>query len=404
MPRFRYTAFSATGQRAKGSIEADNQAEARASLREQNLHVTSLKEAPPAVALDRRIRSYQSRRARRELTAATRQLGVLLSSGMPMADALETLCSQVESKALRGVLADVRNKVLQGSALADAMHTHSAWFPDLYVSMTRAGEATGNLGSVLQHVALFRQKRERVAGRVSAALTYPAIMVVIGVAVVMFLLAFVVPRLAQVLTGMGRALPVPTLILIRLSDFAGQYWWLVLGVMLLLVGLARLVARREPGRSWCDRALLRVPVFGRLFQRQSLSRVALTLSALLRSGVPVLQALNSAKAVAGNLVFQRAIGSAADRVMAGQAIAASLKETEVFPALFINMVAMGEQRGNVDETLAELSQEYEQQTEVALQRMIALLEPIIIVIMAGVVAFIVLAILLPILEVSNVVG
>jgi len=323
---------------------------------------------------------------------------------MPMADALETLCSQVESKALRGVLADVRNKVLQGSALADAMHTHSAWFPDLYVSMTRAGEATGNLGSVLQHVALFRQKRERVAGRVSAALTYPAIMVVIGVAVVMFLLAFVVPRLAQVLTGMGRALPVPTLILIRLSDFAGQYWWLVLGVMLLLVGLARLVARREPGRSWCDRALLRVPVFGRLFQRQSLSRVALTLSALLRSGVPVLQALNSAKAVAGNLVFQRAIGSAADRVMAGQAIAASLKETEVFPALFINMVAMGEQRGNVDETLAELSQEYEQQTEVALQRMIALLEPIIIVIMAGVVAFIVLAILLPILEVSNVVG
>lgn len=404
MPNFRYTALAASGEAVAGLVEADSAASARRSLREQDLHITSIKEARRSAKVDRGVRSFQSRRGRRELTAATRQLGVLLNSGMPMADALSTLSSQVESHALRTVVDDVKGKVLQGRSLADAMQTHPAWFSDLYVSMARAGEATGNLGGVLQHVSLFRQKQERVAGRVSAALTYPAIMIVVAVAVVVFLLTFVVPRLAQVLTSMGRALPLPTLILIRLSDLALEYWWLILAGLAAVTAAVRLLFRTEVGRAWRDRTLLRLPVFGRLMQRQSLARVAMTLSSLLRTGVPVLQAITGAKAVASNLVYERAMGEVCDDVMAGQSVADSLKETGVFPAMFTNMVAMGEQRGNVDETLSELADEYEQETEMALQRLISLLEPTIIIIMACVVAFIVLAILLPILEVSNVVA
>jgi len=327
---------------------------------------------------------------------------VLLNSGMPLADTLETLVSQVESRALQAVLSDMRGKVLQGASLADATRAHPAWFPELYTNMVKAGEATGNLGSVLQHVARFRQKAERIAGKVSAALTYPVIMVVVGVGVVLFLLAFVVPRLAQVLTGMGRVLPLPTLILVKLSDLVASQWWAMAGAAFLVVVACRFILKTGAGRGFRDRVLLRLPVFRRLFQKQALSRLALTLSSLLRTGVPVLDALTAAGAVAGNTVFQRAMEQARESVLTGEDIADSLRQTGRFPPLFTNMVSMGEQRGNVDETLAELAEEYTEEIETAVQRLIALLEPAIIIVMACAVAFIVLAILLPILEVSNI--
>lgn len=403
MPVFSYRALREDGGAETGLVDADSPKEARLKLRERRLHVTELE---PAVgtggeAGKRRRRSLWRRRRPEDVAVVTRQLATLLGSGIPMIGALTAVIEQVESRDLKAALMDVRERVSQGGSLSEALSGHPAYFPDLYVNMVRAGEAGGNLDRILFRLADYLHAQNRTRARVTAALTYPVIMLIVGVGVVAVLLIYVVPKILEVIEKQKAALPLPTEILMAVSTAAGRYWW----GALIAAGAAWMIfrhLRRLPaGRLWIDSVKLRIPIIGNLLRKVSISRFAVTLGTLLESGLPVLEALAVVRRVVDNEVLGRALEHVRQRVAEGADISTPLKQSRVFPPVVGYMIAVGEESGRLEELLKKISQAYDEEVEVAAQKLTSLLEPVMILLMAGVVGFIVMAIMLPILQMSN---
>ena len=404
MPVYQYEAVDAEEKKSRGIVEADTAREARMKLMERNLFLMNMKqvgeeEAKPKVPFWERV---LSRKKVSELSLVTRQFATLLRAGIPVADALNALVEQVENPRLNIVFRDLREKVNQGMTLEDSLRAHPGYFDPFYVNMIRVGEMSGNLDDVLNRLSVYLQKHNRTRAKVSAAMVYPAIMLLIGVLVAVFLVTFVVPKITGVLSEAGRALPTPTLMLMGISSFLTNYWWLVLLVIFGLVMLYRAIVRTTAGRGALDRLWLKLPLFGELIRKNLIARFSRAFATLIRSGVPALEALKVIRVIMENSVLNEAVDFIHDSVIEGADISAPLRKSGVFPPLVGYMIATGEQSGRLEEMLEMIADYYDEEVDLTTQKVTSALEPMLIVFLAVVVGFIVLAVVLPILELGNI--
>ena len=302
------------------------------------------------------------------------------------------------------MIRDVREKITQGVSFAEAIKHHPSYFSELYISMVRAAEETGNLAPVLERLADFSQNQNRIQARISAAIAYPIVILVVACGVIVFLMTVVVPKIRQVIEREGQTLPIPTQILLAASSFVKSFWWLILIAIFGLFVLYRFIRGTERGRYAIDKIHLMIPVMGDLYRKQSVARFAATFSSLLGSGVPVIQALKVVEGVVDNRVLSHTISIMRTRITEGADISSPIKRSGVFPPIVGYMVAIGEESGRLEEILNRLSESYNEEIEITAQKLTSLLEPIIILIMAGIVAFIVISILLPLLQISSLAG
>ena len=402
MPVYEYRGLTAAGKAVSGMIDADTAKGARLKLRNTGVFPTDLTEGGSAgtdglLAFKARAESISLK----EQALLTRQLGTLLTAGLPLVDALSALIDQIEKANIKGVMADIRERVREGSALSQALECHPGSFSPLYTHMVSAGEASGALDEVLARLADFQDSQIRLKNRITTALMYPMFMFAVGTMVLFGLVTFVVPKITAVFTEMEQALPLPTIILLTVSDGLAAYWmWLLAGGVLAVLMVRRFL-QTEAGRERYDALLLKLPVLGTVVKMVAVSRFTRTLSTMLSSGVPLMQALEVGSQVVNNRVLQHAIDEARQNIREGESLAAPLKRSGLIPPLATHMIAVGEKSGELEGMLIRVSQVYDSEVDTSMNQLTALLEPIMIVVMGVVVLFIILAILLPIFEMSQ---
>ncbi|MED5330025.1 MAG: type II secretion system F family protein [Planctomycetota bacterium] len=404
MPVYTYKAYNANGQVKTGIADADTARDARIKLRRDGLHVTDIAqmESVTQKRQSRFARSRLRRLTKRELPQVTRQLATLLRSGIPLNEGLQAMVEQIDTRSLEAVFRDVRERINQGSSFAEAIEQHPGVFSRLYISMAQAGEAAGNLDVVLDRLANFMLKQAKMTNRVTSALMYPMIMVFVGAVVLVILMTKVVPDLIQLVEQKGSELPGPTRLLKSMSDFIGEYWYLLL-LAVVLANMAWGAIRRTPkGRLTTDLWKLKLPVFGDLYVKQDISRFAVTLATLLRTGVPILEGLKIVRDIIRLAPVEIVVDDLHKAIMEGADISAPLKRSKIFPPMVGYMIAIGEQSGELEDALDRLSESYEDEVELATDRMTALLEPLLILVMAAMVGFIVISIVLPMMELGNI--
>ena len=402
MPLFDYVGFNARGQRAAGTVDAAGRKAAAQLLRDQGIYPTSLEAAGAVRTRDLRglFRRGQTV-AVAELAAATRQLATMISAGLALDDALATVAEQAEIPLLHQTLTSLREAVRQGESLHAALANYPRLFPEIYVNIVHVGEDSGTLDQALHRLADFLEGQARIKSRIQAALAYPVLMTFVGVGVLGFLFTFVVPKITRMLDDMGQALPWPTVLLIQANRILTGYWWLFLLLLAAaLYGLDR-YRRTTRGQQHLDRLLLDLPVVGRLQLLIATARFARTLAILLGNGVPLLRALEISRNLLGNSNLRQAIETAGRRVQEGGSLAGALRESALFPPMLTQVTAAGEKSGQLEEMLTRVADSYEHQTDLAITGLLSLLEPLMILVMGGVVGFVVLAILLPIFQASQ---
>ncbi len=408
MPIYAYKALTTDGRKSSGIVDADSPKDARAKLRKQNLLVTDIRESGGSAreSLAFKLRRLQgvnapNKKRNEQVSAVTRQLASLLAAGIPLAEALRAVVEQAPDRQIEQVFRDIREKVSQGVSFGDAVAQHPAYFTELYSAMVKAGEASGALDRVLAKLAEYLLAQSRLRNKVGAAMVYPMIMILIGILVVAILMTFVVPRIAQMMLSRGKELPLPTQVLISVSNFFVNWWWAVC-VGLILVSLAWNWFLRHPkGRLLWDGLKLRLPVFGDLMRKQAVGRFATTFATLLRSGVPAIRAIQVTKDTLGNQVLADALQKVHDHILEGTDIATPMRLSKVFPPVVSYMVAVGEQAGNLEEVLEQIAASYEEEVELATQKLTTVLEPLIIVVLASIVAGIIVSIILPLLQIQK---
>ena len=398
MRAYSFEALDHTGRNQRGLIGADSLDDARRRLRERRLYVVEIGEEGDLASQSRSL--WSRRLTATEVAAATRQLASLLRAGMPLVPALGALVEQ-SSREMSRVMGEVRERVNGGVALANALAEHPRVFTGMYVAMVRAGESAGALDVVLTRLAEMMEKRARLTSRVRAALAYPLFMIAIGGCAVLFLLSYVIPSISKLFLEMHRQLPWPTLLLMQTSAFVSTWFWL-----LALAALAAVVAARKwittpGGRSAWDRWSLTFPLTGDLTRKLAVSRFARTLGMMLASGVPILEAFEIVKHVTGNAIFAVAIDEVKAALTRGDGLASAIRRTGVFPPIVCHMMAIGESSGNIEEGLANVAEAYDNEVEIAVTTLTALLEPLLILVMGGMVGFMVVAILLPIFDMNQ---
>ena len=400
MPNFRYSAYRKDGSEKSGVIEAASQREAAERLKKEGL-------IPRAVASDEEISgrgwlsSLRRRVALAELSLMTRRLATLLGSAVPVYEAIVTLHAQERPGELKNVLGRLRERLAEGSGLAKAMASEPTVFGESYVSMVAAGEASGALEVVLERLAEFLEDQDAVRSKVVTSLAYPILMVIFGTGVMMFLLGFVVPKIVTIFEQSKAALPLITVILIRISYLVRKGWW-----ALILLGFAaayayRRLMLREEFRFRRDRLLLRLPIFGSLWQRLILSRFAKVLGLLLVSGVPVIRAMDITGAVVVNREYLSYLGKVKEELIEGGSLSAALTRSTLFPPLLVHMIGVGEKSGELEKMLIRAGEAFEKEFEASLTRLMAMLEPLLVLAMGVCVGFVVIAVLLPIFQLNQ---
>jgi general secretion pathway protein F len=405
MPVFEYKGLDARGKAVSGIVDATDPKALKLALRKDGIFLTEIVEESRAKSLaQREVKLGRGRVKPLDVAVMTRQLATLIGAGIPLVESLTALVEQVDKERLKKVLSRVRERVNEGASLADAMADHARVFPPLYVNMIRAGESSGTLDIVLARLADFTEYQVRLRSKVMGAMTYPIIMVFVGILIVAILFVVVVPKITKIFDRLQTSLPIPTQILIGASNFVKNWWWLIgivaIGGTILLVRYFRTPEGRE---KW-DRFALRVPVFGPLLRMIAIARFTRTLSTLLASGVPVLTALDIVKNVLNNKILEKVVEESRVSIQEGESIAAPLKRSKQFPPLVTHMIAIGEKSGELENMLSNVANAYEQQVDGKINTLTSLLEPVMIVCMGGVVGFIVFSILLPILKMNQALG
>ncbi|MBX7137280.1 MAG: type II secretion system inner membrane protein GspF [Oligoflexia bacterium] len=406
MPLYEYTAISGSGRNTKGSIDAENVRAARQRLRGQGIFPTTIKEGQSAVENKTRdVKKYflSNRVSAFELSVATRQLATLVGAGLPLVSALAALADQSESEVLKRTIVSVRENVEQGASLARALGEFPKVFPRLYINLVASGEASGTLDTVLDNLATHLEAQMKLRNKVLSALAYPALMLVICTLVITALLVYVVPKIVAIFQKQNLALPLPTQIVLGLSHLVTSYWYLlILSVLLALMG-AQWYYRNPQGRARIDAWMLKLPIVGNLYIKISTARACRTLSTLLSSGVELLTALDIVRNIVNNVHMIAAFERARDGIREGRSLAQELSKSAIFPTMLCHMIAVGEKSGELESMLSRAATSYENEVEAALSGLTSLLEPLLMVIVGGIVLFIVLSILLPMADlISNV--
>jgi general secretion pathway protein F len=416
MPMYAYKGISPSGKTVSGTRDAESPKVLRQLLRKDGVHITSfdLSKGGQAAKQQNAKKSGLSRDVdlggllggvkKSEIAAFTRQLATLLKSGIPLAESLGALVEQQTNQRFKAQLSEVRTAVNEGMGFGDALAKHPKLFDDLFVSMIRAGELAGNLDEVLTRLADFLEASQKLKSKVQGAMIYPAIMVLIGTAIIGILMVKVIPEITKTFTQQGKTLPINTRFLIGLSGFIGRNWLLIVGGIAASIFVFIKWKASAGGKLVWHRFVLRLPALGPLVRTINVSRFSRTLGTMLQSGVPMLRSLDAAKATMGNVLLQRAVDDAKKAVTEGESLAATLKKSGQFPVTMLHMTAVGEKAGQLEQMLGRVADTYEAEIDTKLSRFIALLEPLMLLGMGIVVAFIVISILQPIMDLGSLGG
>jgi len=410
LPLYAYKGMTTAGKSTKGTLSAENLAAARARMRQDGIFLTDINETQQAARRSTGPReegrgfsidlSFLRRIPAMERAVATRQLSTLVGAGIPLVESLNALVQQIEHAHLEAVMGDVRDRVNEGASLADAMQ-NTGQFDTLFVSMIRAGEAGGALDVVLERIADYLESQVSLSNKVSSILIYPAVMLLFAGLVVAALVTVVLPQITGLLLSLDQELPFYTRWIIAGSDFARNWWWAML-LGLVAFGFAfRSVIATERGRAVYDTVALKLPIVGRIVRVLAIARFSRTLSTLLSSGVGIVQALEISRHVANNKVIGEAITNARTSIVEGASIAAPLRASGEFPPLVTTMIEVGERSGEVDQMLIKVANTYDEQVENTISRLTALLEPMLILLMVGIVLVIIMATLMPLMQITN---
>ena len=396
MPLYEYTARNSTGQIQKGQLEAQSPEEVNAHLRKNRMMLVSVRQAPKAIRLGGKARIKT-----RDIVIFTRQFATMINAGLPLVQSLTILAQQTENKALKEVTKAVVYDVESGNTLADAFAKHPKAFSDLYVNMVAAGEAGGILDTILLRLATFLEKSDALIRKVKSAMIYPGVILTVAAAAVATLLIFVIPTFQSMFASVNLELPLPTRIVIGLSQLLINYWWAILAAIgLTIFGIKRYYAT-PVGRKNIDSMMLRAPVLGDLLRKSAVSRFTRTLGTLISSGVSILDGLEITAKTAGNRVIHDAVMESRASIAGGETIAAPLEKSQVFPPMVISMISVGEQTGGLDEMLSKIADFYDEEVDVAVGALLSLMEPVMIVVLGVIVGGMVVAMYLPIFDMMN---
>lgn len=399
MAQFRYEARDVRGRVKKGTIVAPSRRDVIVKLREQRLKVIDVQEVPQTL-LTKEITIGNPVKLQ-HFVIYLRQFATLLKAGVTIVDATRILAEQTESKALKKSLLRIEEQLRSGQSLSVAMANDSKIFPPLVINMIRAGEASGSIDETLERLADHFEKVHRTRQKIVSALAYPIVVGIIAVIVVIFLLVGVVPTFVSMFADFGAELPSITKFVLRASEVMQLYWWGVLLLLLSMYGVLMLLKRQKKTKYYIDVIVLRMPIFGGMMQKAVLARMTRTLSSLFSSAVPILQALAIVEEVVENEVVARVIRTSRDALERGESLTAPMKRHWAFPPLVTQMIAIGEQTGSLDAMLAKVADFYEAEVEAATDRLKSLIEPLMIVLLAGVVGTIVTSILVPMFDIFN---
>src|ERR1043165_2851571 len=416
MPMYAYKGVGSSGKTMSGVRDAESPKVLRQMLRKDGILVTSF-ELSRGGKLAKEVNARKGGLSRDvdlggviggvkkvEIAAFTRQRATLVKAGIPLADALGALVEQVTNVRFKAPLSEVRSAVNEGSSFGDALARPPKLFDELFVSMVRAGEVAGNLDEVLTRLADFLEGSQKLKSKVTSAMVYPLVMVGVGSIIMAVLMVKVIPNITQMFKQQGKTLPINTRMLIASSDFFRNWWWgLIIGLVGALFWFVSWTRSKEGRHTW-DAFTLRLPVVGELSRTINVSRFARTLGTMLQAGVPMLRALDTAKQIVGNVLIQQAVEDAKRAVTEGESLAQTLKKSGQFPATMIHMVAVGEKAGQLEQMLERIAVAYESEIDTKLSRLTALLEPLMLVVMGGTVAFIVFSILQPIMDLGQLSG
>lgn len=397
MPTFIWKGRTASGATASGELAAGSQTDVVAALRQKKIIPTSIK-----VKEDKKgLTLFGSRVSRHALSVFTRQFSTMLNAGLPLLSCLEILGKQTESTGLRRVLAEVRGDVEGGLSLADALRRQPKVFDNLYVNMVESGETGGALDVILLRLATYLEKMEVLMRKIKGAMIYPAIISLVAAGAISVMLLFVIPIFAQMFEGVGAELPAMTQIVIGMSNLLKV--WAIPGIIIIiaLFTILRRWHKTESGAKAMDPLLLKMPVFGDLMKKQSIARFSRTLSTLLSSGVPIIDALEITARSSGNWVVEDAILKARTSIKGGENIADPLSKTTVFPPMVTQMIAIGEASGGLDEMLSKVADFYDAEVDQAVENLTSALEPLIMVVLGGIVGFLVISMYLPIFQLAG---
>lgn len=407
MPVYEYIALDRAGKNQKGIIDADNPLAARQKLRSSDIFPIEMKETfsrPKSLLADHiSISSLFYRVTPGELSAMTRQLATLLSAGITLVLSLEALIAQTTNPLFKKILAEIKESVNEGNSFASSLSQHPRYFSQVYINMVRAGEASGSLDLVLERLADFSENREALKGRFKAAMAYPIIMCIIGMIALIVLVTFVVPRFVEVFNEMEETLPLPTLIVIGTSNFLKSFWWAVLFLIIALLFTIRRLIKTPRGSYLWDKIKLGSPVIGIINIKMAMAGFGRTLGSLTQSGVPLMSSLQIVRNIVNNSLFADVIDNAMEEIQAGKALAVPLSKSKWIPPIVIQMISVGEQSGDLEKMLNKIADIYEREVESQITMLTSMLEPVMILIMAVIVGFIAFSIVLPIVEMSQVV-
>jgi len=393
MPRFTYRGRAADGRSVQGELEAPDEDTVLSTLRRQGLLVTAIE---PVAVRDVKVK-------RRDLVVFTRQFSTMLGAGLPLVQTLATLAEQ-SPEGLAEIAVDVRRQVEAGQPLSAALERFPKTFNRLYVALVRAGEVSGNLEVILDRLAAYLERADSLRRRVANALTYPAVILSMVIILGMGFLVFIIPLFQGIYDNFGAQLPLPTQVVVALSTFFRDYWWILALVIAAVAFFVKFYGGTAEGRLRLDRAKLGAPVFGKLFIRVAVARFTRTLGTLVRSGVPIMDGLAITAATVGNRVLERAVLETRRAVGEGRTFAEPLAETEVFPPMVVAMIAVGERTGRLEEMLNRVAEFYDDEVEVAVANLSALLEPLLMIILGFVVGGLVVSMYLPIFQMPGLVG
>jgi len=403
MAQFKYTAKNTTGKFIEGTIEAPAQRGAADKLRSQRFTVMTLNEVKPGGSFFDRINPFKGNVASKDLVIFSRQLATLVSAGVPIVQGLNILCDQIASPVFKQIIQAIRTDIESGIAIADAMRKHPKAFSELYVSMVKAGETGGVLDAIMERLSAYLEASEELRGKVKGAMVYPIVVSGVAGLVTLFLLVFVIPTFKSVFASFGGELPMPTQILLAISDFLRHNFILLLIVPAGIFFGIKKWYKTEKGVTFIDGWLIRLPVFGDLLKKVAVAKFTRTLGTLIKSGVPILQALDTIAKTSGNKVVEKAILRARESIREGEKIADPLKASGVFPPMVIQMISVGEETGNLEIMLTKIADFYDQEVDTAVKALTSLIEPVIICVMGLVIGAIVICMFLPIFQMSSLV-
>ncbi len=398
MPVFDYTAKNATtGQILKGQYDAPNRDEVIGHLRKNRLILVSLREAPKSITFKMPGKGIGTR----DIVIFTRQFATMINSGLPLVQSLNILAQQTENPKLKDVTRAVVFDVEAGNTLADAFGKHPSAFPQLYVNMVAAGEAGGILDTILLRLATFLEKNDKLIRKVKSAMIYPAVIFSVAIMAIVILLVFVIPVFQEMFASVGSDLPLPTRIVIGMSDFLQSFWWALIAFAIIGGYAFRKFNETSAGKRRVDATLLQLPVLGDVLRKSAVARFTRTLGTLISSGVSILDGLEITAKTAGNTIIQDAIMQSRASIAGGDTIAAPLEKSGVFPPMVISMIAVGEQTGGLDEMLSKIADFYDDEVDVAVGGLLSLMEPMMILFLGVIVGGMIVAMYLPIFGMMN---